>query len=166
MPLMLSGLQAILIILVILLIITQTVSIRIRYDKILIFDFDLTLLSFTLIPEKKKERSKSKKGNPGILSIIKIIDYALAKSHFEIISIPRLTPDRENPLAYGYAELLRYIILAHFDKKTKSLTYYQAECSAYPLDVTFKISFYHFVCTLVLYFRECHKSRKKAGTRS
>lgn len=166
MPLMLSGLQAILIILVILLIITQTVSIRIRYDKRLIFDFDLTLLSFTLIPEKKKERSKSKNGNPGILSIIKIIDYALAKSHFEIISIPQLTPDRENPLAYGYAELLRYIILAHFDKKTKSLTYYQAERSVYPLDVTFKISFYHFVCTLVLYFRECHKSRKKAGTRS
>ena len=163
---MLSGLQAVLIILVILLIITQTVSIRIRHDKRFIFDFDLTLLSFTLIPERKKERSKSRNGNPGIRSIIKIIDYALAKSHLEIFSIPQLTPDRENPLAYGYAEILRYIILAHFDRKSKSLSYYRAEHSGYPLDVTFKISFYHFICTLVLYFRECHKSRQKARTRS
>ena len=162
---MLSGLQSVIIILIILLIITQTVSIRIKYDKRFILDFDLTLISCTLIPERKKERSESKNGKPGVLSIIKVVDYALERSHLEIVAIPQLMPDRENPLAYGYAEILKYIVLSHFDKKVVSLSYSEAEHTNFPLDVTFRISFYHLVYAIVLYFKECRKSKRKARAR-
>ena len=161
----LSGLQAVLIILIILLVITQTVSVRIKHDERFILDFDLTLVSFSLIPDKKGKRSKSKIGKPGILSIIKVVNYALARSHLQIAATPQLTPDRDNPLAYGYAVIFKYIVLSYFDKRSISLSYSKAERSDYPLDVTFIISLYHLVCTLVLYFRECRKSRRKARAR-
>ena len=162
---MLSGLQAVLIILILLLIITQTVSVRIRYDKRFIFDFNLTLVSFTIIPDGKSRRSKSKDKKASVISILKAVDYALERSHLEIAAIPQIMPDREHPLTYGYVEILKYIILSHFDRKTRSLGYSKAERTDYPFDITFKISFYHLVCTLILYLKECHKSRQKARAR-
>lgn len=159
---MLSGLQAVLIILVILLIITQTVSIRIRYDNRFIFDFDFTIVSFTLTSRQKQNSSRSKSNKIGVLSIIKIIDYALEGSRVEINAIPRPAPNQEHPIAYGYAEILSNILLSYIARKAVSASYYEAERSNYPFDIAFKTSFYHLVCTLVLYLKECHKPRRKA----
>ena len=165
MTLMLSWLQAVLITLIVLLIITQTVSIRIRYDKSFIFDIDFTLVSFSLTPNEKKKTKKRENARPGIRSIVKIVDYALSKSQLKIVAIPRLTPDNDSPLIYGYGEIFFHIALSYFHKKAISVSYSEAEQSPYLFDVAFKISFYHLVCTVVLYFKACRKSRQKARAR-
>ena len=165
MTLMLSWLQVVLITLIILLIITQTVSIRIRYDKRFILDIDFTLVSFTFIPNGKRKNGKRGNYKPGIRSIIKAVDYALSKSQLQIAAIPRLTPDKDAPLIYGYGEIIIHIALSYLDKKSISVSYLGAETQEYPLDITFKLSLYHLVCTIVLYFKECRKSRQKARTR-
>ena len=162
---MLSGLQAVLIILIILLVITQTVSVRIRHDNRFIFDFDFTIVSFTLIPRRTRRNSRSKNNKIGVLSIIKLIGYALEGSHVEINAMPRFTPNQWHPLAYGYTEILRNILLSYIDKKSASVSYCEAERLNKSFDITFKTSFYHLVCTIVLYFRECRKSRQKARAR-
>ena len=162
---MLSGLQAVLIILIILLVITQTVSVRIRYDNRFIFDFDFTIVSFTLISRRTRRNSRSISNKIGVLSIIKLIGYVLEGSHVEINAMPRFAPNQGYPLAYGYTEILRNILLSYIDKKSASVSYCEAERLNQSFDITFKTSFYHLVCTLVLYFRECRKSRQKARAR-
>ena len=162
---MLSGLQAVLIILIILLIITQTVSIRIRYDNRFIFDFDFTIVSFTLTPQQKQKNARSKGNKIGVLSIIKLIDYVIEGSRVEINAIPRPAPNQAHPIAFGYTEILRNILLSYIDKKSASVSCCEAERLNESFDITFKTSFYHLVCTLVLYFRECRKSRQKARAR-
>ena len=162
---MLSWLQAVLIALIILLIITQTVSIRIRYNKRFIFDLDFTLVSFTFIPDKKRKNKKRENLKLGIRSIIKVVDYALSKAQLQITETPRLTPDNDAPLIYGYGEIFFHIALSYFHKKAISVSYSEAEQSPYLLDVTFKISFYHLVCTFVLYLKESRKSKGKARAR-
>lgn len=162
---MLSGLQAVLIILIILLIITQTVSIRIRYDNRFIFDFDFTIVSFTLTPRQKQKSTRSKGNKIGVLSIIKLIDYALDGSRVEINAIPRPAPNQAHPIAYGYAEIFRNVLLSYIDRKAVSTSYCEAERSSCPFDITLKTSFYRLVFTLVLYLKECQKSRQKARAR-
>ena len=162
---MLSGLQAVLIILIILLIITQTVSIRIKYDKQFTFDFDFTLVSFTFAINKPRENSRSKNRKISISSLIEMIDYALEKVYIEITSIPIILPDQEHPLAYGYIEIIKSVLLSYVRKKAIYVGYSKAEQPCPPLDVTFKISFYHLVCILILYFKERRKSNQKARTR-
>ena len=165
MILMLSWLQAVLITLIVLLIITQTVSIRIRYDKCFIFDIDFTLVSFSLTPNEKKKTKKREHARLGIRSVIKTVDYALSKSQLQIAAIPRIVPENDMSLIYGYGEIFLYIALSYFHKKAISVSYSEAEQSPYLFDVTFKISFYHLVCTIVLYFKECRKSKQKARAR-
>ena len=165
MMMLLSSLQAVLITLIVLLIITQTVSIRIRYDKCFIFDIDFTLVSFSLTHSEKKKARKRECARPGIRSIIKTVDYALSKSQLKIVATPRLTPDNDAPLIYGYGEIFFHIASSYFHKKAISVSYSEAERSTYLFDVTFKISFYHLVCTIVLYFKECRKSRQKTRAR-
>ena len=165
MILMLSWLQAVLITLIVLLIITQTVSIRIRYDKCFIFDIDFTLVSFSLTPNEKKKTKKREHARPGIRSVIKTVDYALSKSQLQIAAIPRIVPENDMSLIYGYGEIFLYIALSYFHKKAISVSYSEAERSPYLFDVTFKISFYHLACTVVLYLRECRKSKQKARAR-
>ena len=165
MTLMLSWLQVVLITLTFLLIITQTVSIRIKYDKRFIFDIDFTLVSFAFIPNKRKKNRKPKNAYPGIRSIVKVIDYAISKSQLQIAAIPLLPPDNNHPLIYGYSEFFRYIALSYLDKRAVSVSYLEAESPKHFLDITFKISFYHLVSTLVLYLKECQKTRQKARVR-
>ena len=165
MTLMLSWLQVVLITLLILLIITQTVSIRIKYDKCFIFDCDFTLVSFTFIPDKKKKNKKAKSMPLGIRSIIKVVDYALSKSQLQITAIPLLPPDNNHPLIYGYSEFFRYIALSYLDKKAISVSYLEAGSPEHLLDINFKISFYHLVSTLVLYLKECRKTRQRVRVR-
>ena len=165
MTLMLSWLQVVLITLMILLVITQMVSIRIRYDKRFIFDIDFTLVSFTFIPNEKRKNGKRGNYKPSIRSIIKVVDYALSKSQLQIAAIPRLMPDKNAPLIYGYDEIIIHIALSYLDKKAISVSYLGAETQEYPLDITFKLSLYHLACTIVLYLKESHKSRQKARMR-
>lgn len=162
---MLSGLQAVLIILIILLVITQTVSVRIRHDNRFIFDFDFTIVSFTLIPRRTRRNSRSKSNKIGVLSIIKLIGYVLKGSHVEINAMPRPAPNQAHPIAYGYAEIFRNVLLSYIDRKALSASYCEAERSSCPFDITLKTSFYRLIFTLVLYLKECQKSRQKARAR-
>ena len=162
---MLSVLQAALIILIFLLIITQTVSIRIRYSKSLIIDFNLTLVSFSFSPPKRKRRDGLTSAQPSVSEVLKIIKYALSKSRITINSFPELYPNSYTPLIYGFSEALRYTVIAYLEKASVFVRYSEAKTSDHILDVTFDISLYHLARTVMLYFEECHRSRRKARAR-
>ena len=161
----LSVLQATLIILIFLVIITQTVSIRIRYKKSLVIDFNLTLVSFSFSPQKRKNRDGSTGAQPSASEVLKIIKYALSRSRITINSFPGLYPNSITPLFYGFSEALRYSAMMYLEKASAFVVYSEAEPSDYILDLTLDISLYHLARTVILYFEECHRSKRKARAR-